>query len=105
MGADSASSIPPGFRYTEVYLRGKPVHERFDAFRLRHPEMDPQHRAKIFAPFDALKGFSEAIAAAGEEDGCREEIERIPFDGDIAAGDGEETGDTADEEQGSCADG
>ena len=61
MGAGSASSIPPGFRYTEVYLRGKPVHERFDAFRLRHPEMDPQHRAKIFAPFDALRGFREAL--------------------------------------------
>jgi hypothetical protein len=92
------------FAYSDIIGLRRPVHDG-DVFSRRHPKMTQLNRAKIFAPFDALKGFSEAIAAAGEEDGCREEIERIPFDGDIAAGDGEETGDTADEEQGSCADG
>ena len=36
---------------------------RNDSFRLRHPSMDPGKRAKIFAPFDALAGFSDALAA------------------------------------------
>ena len=53
--------IPENFPYRELLLKGRPVHERTDAFRLRHPAMDPAKRAKIFAPFDALKGFKEAI--------------------------------------------
>ena len=54
---------PCGFRYRETLLRGKPQHSRTDAFRARHPSMDVGKRAKIFAPFDALKGFNEAVAA------------------------------------------
>ena len=54
-------SMPDGFRYREVMDRGRPRHEKLDAFTARHPRMDIGHRAKIFMPFDALKGFKEAI--------------------------------------------
>lgn len=57
-----AMNMPAAFPYREVFFRGKPRHDRDDAFRIRHPQMDPGRRAKIFAPFDALKGFDEAIA-------------------------------------------
>ena len=55
--------IPDGFRYREVFLRGKPQHERFDDFGVKHPKMSCGKRAKIFSPFDALKGFNEAVSA------------------------------------------
>ena len=53
--------MPPGFKYRDVFLHGRPKHERFDSFRRKHPPMDTVHRAKIFAPFDALAGFDAAI--------------------------------------------
>ena len=56
-------TIPDGFRYKEVLRPGKPVHEKFDSFSIRHPSMPLEKRAKIFSPFDALKGFNEAISA------------------------------------------
>ena len=40
---------------------GPPRHD--DAFLRKHPPMDLKQRAKIFAPFDALRGFSAAIIA------------------------------------------
>lgn len=46
------------FRYQSVYDKGKPVHNPTDSFSLKHPSMDLRKRAKIFNPFDALKGFS-----------------------------------------------
>ena len=49
--------MPSDFRYREVFLRGKPERPA------RHPAMDTGHRAKIFAPFAALKGFDEAVAS------------------------------------------
>lgn len=55
--------MPADFRYREVFLKGKPQHDRCDPFRIRHPRMNTGHRAKIFAPFDALKGFNEAVSA------------------------------------------
>ena len=55
--------MPAGFRYKEIFLRGKPFHAQTDAFRIRHPGMDVGKRAKIFAPFNALRGFNEAVAA------------------------------------------
>ena len=51
------------FRYSAVLAKGKPVHEKGDDFYIKHPPMDLSKRAKIFAPFDALKGYSEAIAS------------------------------------------
>ena len=55
--------MPEDFRYKDVYLKGKPQHSKTDPFRLRHPSMDVRKRAKIFAPFNALKGYNEAVAA------------------------------------------
>lgn len=55
--------MPAGFQLKELFYRGRPRHDRNDSFRIRHPEMDHTHRAKIFAPFDALAGFDEAIAS------------------------------------------
>lgn len=63
MSAIGVMAMPADFRYREVFLKGKPRHDRYDPFRIRHPRMNRGHRAKIFAPFDALKGFNEAVAA------------------------------------------
>ena len=63
MTAVGAMAMPVDFRYKEVFLKGKPQHDRFDPFRLKHPRMESGHRAKIFSPFDALKGFNEAVAS------------------------------------------
>ncbi len=63
MSAIGVMTMPVNFRYREVFLKGKPKHEIYDPFRIRHPVMDTRHRAKIFSPFDALKGFNEAVAA------------------------------------------
>ncbi len=43
-------------------LKGKerPVHEG-DDFAIRHPKMPLEKRAKIFQPFDALRGFSAEL--------------------------------------------
>ena len=57
----NTAPIPSSFKYFTVYEKGKPVHERYDPFSIKHPAMDLRKRAKIFAPFDALKGFNEAI--------------------------------------------
>ncbi len=51
------------FRYRTAFLKGRPRHEALDAFSRRHPPMEPWRRAKIFAPFDALRGFSEAVVS------------------------------------------
>lgn len=53
--------MPPDFKYREIFFLGKPAHAPDDAFSLRHPAMDPGRRAKLFAPFDALRGFSFAV--------------------------------------------
>lgn len=58
--------MPAGFRYREVFLKGKPQHDRYDSFRIRHPQMDVGKRAKLFAPFDALRGFDFAILMKNE---------------------------------------
>ncbi len=55
--------MPGNFPYKKVFLQGKNHHEGTDSFLLRHPRMTTGHRAKIFAPFDALRGFDLAIDA------------------------------------------
>ena len=52
--------IPVSLPYVRVLVRGFPVHTD-DDFALRHPRMERSLRAKIFAPFDALEGFSDRI--------------------------------------------
>ena len=54
---------PPGFKYMKAYLAGRPTHTPFDGFYQRHPPMDRRKRSKIFAPFDALEGYSESCQA------------------------------------------
>ena len=61
------TSAPEGFRYSEVLRRGRPVHDPLDPFTVRHPAMPLSRRAKIFSPFDALRGFGDAITAKAEE--------------------------------------
>ena len=63
MSSIGVMAMPVDFRYRDVFLKGKPQHDRFDLFRIRHPSMDVGRRAKIFSPFDALKGFNEAIVS------------------------------------------
>ena len=55
--------MPANFRYTAVAQKGMPRHDQWDSFRLKHPSMPTEKWAKIFSPFDALKGFSDAVAA------------------------------------------
>lgn len=56
-----AMPMPSTFKYMDVFLKGKPRHDGWDAFTIKHPPMPASHWAKIFSPFDALKGFDEAI--------------------------------------------
>ena len=46
------------FPYIRVLVHGMPKRSEYD---LKHPTMDRVHRSKIFAPFDALEGYSEKI--------------------------------------------
>ena len=63
MNNNSKSTLSPSdLKYSEAFLKGRPRHGNSDPFSLRHPSMDLGRRAKIFSPFDALKGFSEAIS-------------------------------------------
>ena len=54
--------MPADFKFKDLLINGPPTHKWNDPFRLHHPAMDLGHRAKIFAPFDALAGFDEAVA-------------------------------------------
>lgn len=66
MKSDPVPSFPEGFRYIEAFRRGRPRHHEYDEFWCRHPAMESGHRAKLFSPFDALKGFDEEIQAQEE---------------------------------------
>lgn len=46
--------------YRDILDRERPVH-RNDIFFYRHPNMSISKRAKIFAPYDALAGFSGEV--------------------------------------------
>ncbi len=75
-------SPPPSFPYRKVLEKGKPVHDRNDPFSARHPAMDLDRRAKIFSPFDALKGFGDELVREQDEvtDSYRDRAE--PFEAD-----------------------
>ena len=62
-----SSFIPSSFRYRNVLEKGKPRHDADDLFSIRHPAMECAKRAKIFSPFDALKGFGDELARAETE--------------------------------------
>ena len=65
--------IPKDFKSLDVFLAGRPRHKKDDPFWSRHPNMDPGKRAKIFAPFDALRGFSAQILAVRAAEQAREQ--------------------------------
>ena len=46
--------------YEDIIDKKRPVHDN-DDFSIRHPKMSREDRAKIFAPFAALKGYEEAL--------------------------------------------
>ena len=52
--------IPAAHPYIRSLMRSRPAHAS-DGFALHHPQMERGRRAKIFAPFDALDGFSDRI--------------------------------------------
>ncbi len=54
--------VPAEFDYSDILAQGKPHHQKFDDFYRVHPFMSVSKRAKIFAPFSALKGFDGAIS-------------------------------------------
>lgn len=56
-------AMPPAFRYRDVLAKGRNTHPLCDGFHAKHPPMPASRWAKIFAPFDALSGFDEAISA------------------------------------------
>lgn len=43
--------------------------------KMRHPRMDRLNRAKIFAPFDALRGFDEEIEKVDEQNSTDDSTE------------------------------
>lgn len=53
-------SVPLTFPYIVAFLQGKPQHIG-DDFSIKHPPMERGKRAKIFAPFDALDGYGDAV--------------------------------------------
>ena len=55
--------MPADFPHRELFYAGRPQHRKFDDFWCKHPTMDCGRRAKIFSPFDALKGFSDAVSS------------------------------------------
>lgn len=67
MSENDTASGPSSFRYANVLKKGKPVHDGTDRFSAKHPPMDLTRRAKIFSPFDALKGFNDELAKAQAE--------------------------------------
>lgn len=70
-----AATLPIGFKYTAAFLSGRPQHHRFDDFSRKHPKMDRRRRAKIFATFDALNGYSDSIDSKNVEYVERIELE------------------------------
>ena len=48
-------------KYPRAFHGCRPQHALWDDFSVRHPKMPLERRAKIFSPFDALRGFDLAI--------------------------------------------
>ena len=51
-----------GFAYADILNMRRPAHDD-DLFSRTHPRMPRGKRAKIFAPYAALKGYEEAVVA------------------------------------------
>lgn len=59
-------TVPIDFPYLTTIFQGPPRHDR-DEFSFRHPRMERGKRAKIFAPFDALDGYGDAVKSKDVE--------------------------------------
>ena len=59
-------AMPVNFKYEDALRKGRPIHEKWDEFWMKHPPMPASRWAKIFSPFDALAGFDEAIKSKEE---------------------------------------
>lgn len=59
-------TVPIDFPYLSTIFQGPPRHDR-DEFSFKHPRMDRGKRAKIFAPFDALDGYGDAVKSKDVE--------------------------------------
>lgn len=68
--AEDYKNTPEGKEVARLYADILPLSRPSS----KHPKMDLTHRAKIFSPYDALRGFDEEIASTGEKSG---RIERI----------------------------
>ncbi|MDD6427923.1 MAG: hypothetical protein PUF90_00415 [Lachnospiraceae bacterium] len=64
----------PSDRYADIIDLPRPA--------MHHQRMDPINRAKIFAPFDALRGLDEEVAAAQERASTDTTIEYSRLDPD-----------------------
>ena len=79
----AAVTLPVGFKYTAAFMAGRPIHHD-DHFAFLHPRMDRRRRAKLFAPFNALDGYSatidskdiEYVERIGLEEDDRRELDR-----------------------------
>ncbi len=58
--------IPIDFPYLSAIFQGPPKHIH-DDFSRKHPRMELERRAKLFAPFDALDGYSDAVRSKDVE--------------------------------------
>ena len=58
--AEKQSEIERQSPYAEIMSKPRPQHQ-WDEFSFRHPKMSRAGRAKIFMPYDALKGYKEAV--------------------------------------------
>ncbi len=77
--ADNRGTNMLSDRYKKVYDRGKPKHDPYDDFSIKHPAMELSRRAKIFNPFDALKGFNEEITSTELSFEAKySDVERVP---------------------------
>lgn len=54
------------FPYLQALFQQRPRH-RMDEFEFRHPPMEREKRAKIFAPYDALDGYSDSVKKKNTE--------------------------------------
>jgi hypothetical protein len=71
------------FPYLQALFQQRPRH-RMDDFEFHHPPMERGKRAKIFAPYDALDGYSASVKKKNTEyvdrifldEGQKEELNR-----------------------------
>ena len=61
-------------KYNDIIDKERPQHNG-DDFEARHPKMTLENRAKIFAPFAALKGYEEAIDDTAESHEAEYELD------------------------------